>query len=412
MSRITKVFLIVGVSSVSAGFGHAVSMSPLIQDLLFEKQQKIETLEKCEGKKQGWMIAGISTIGLTAIGVAGNVVLANKNKDIDVALDTEKTKLATAKQELNDIKSQIVAEKQRREQLEQEKQKCNNTEGKYWNSTEEKCIDASLVKVSAEGHGTQKPTVTGSIAEKPYVPGTHDVPIADTGRTEPKVDATKWTKETYQQCLANFYNEYAMTVSSNLKAKAGVRWYWSKSHNGKWCEGYQYGKYLYDYKKNPNPCTKSKFTSLANGEWAVTLQNGKNAQGTAMCSTTKGNVSDELRDNIDTSGNGMNCWCKLTQTDLSECLVTQKFSWIYMGEESYRLVNSDDLEHKGANSDSMPDDYYQLGQNDCLWRCATECGQQMFDYGGRDRMRTMHGVPWIKLYDVDRQALIDRMHNQ
>lgn len=376
---------------------HADDVSPQVQRLLAEKQQKIAELEQCDGKRKGFMIAGISTIGLTAVGVGVNIAQANKSSNLSSQIEAKNKELATQQTNLQNINAQIT-----KKEHDQVRVACEQDETKQWSDGQ--CI------AKVPGVVQQEQPVVTEPAKTSAAPG---APVAESGPTEPKVDATKWTKEAYQQCLANFYTGFAMTLSSNPNEKVGIRWYWSKSHNGKWCEGYQGGKYFYDYKKNPNPCTKSKFTSLANGEWTITLQNGKTMKGIAMCSNTRGSVRDEVRDSIDIGGNGANCWCKLTKTDLSDCLVTQKFSWISMGD--FTPVDSAEMEDKGVYDSShnpMPDAYYQLGQNTCLWECANECGYQLFDYGGRDRARVMHGVPWIDLYDTDKQALLDLMRGK
>ena len=46
--------------------------------LVREKQRKMEELEKCMGASKGLQIAGLSTLGLTAVGVAGNIAEAQK----------------------------------------------------------------------------------------------------------------------------------------------------------------------------------------------------------------------------------------------------------------------------------------------------------------------------------------------
>lgn len=148
MSKFTNIFLIACILSIDAIVAQGLSMTPQIQRLLDEKQQKIEALEKCEGKKQGWMIAGISTIGLTAVGVVGNIALANKSKNIDSEISNEKSSLNAAQRELDDVNDKIAAEKQRQEESQEE----NN--------------DIFTVKSSAEVHGAQKPVVTGSAVEK------------------------------------------------------------------------------------------------------------------------------------------------------------------------------------------------------------------------------------------------------
>ncbi|MBQ6110004.1 MAG: hypothetical protein IJL05_01350 [Alphaproteobacteria bacterium] len=55
-----------------------------ISDLTAEKLAKMKKLEKCQGTTKGLKIAGLSTLGLTAVGVAGNIaeaVVLNEYKD-------------------------------------------------------------------------------------------------------------------------------------------------------------------------------------------------------------------------------------------------------------------------------------------------------------------------------------------
>ena len=84
--------------------GIAFGASARFTQLVREKQQKIEQLEKCMGASKGLKIAGISTLGLTAVGVAGNIAEA---KMIDsntktIAKNTEKIK--TAQEDLDNAK--------------------------------------------------------------------------------------------------------------------------------------------------------------------------------------------------------------------------------------------------------------------------------------------------------------------
>ena len=68
-------------------FGYSARYNSLVA----EKQRKMEELEKCTGNINGWKIAGISTLGLTAVGVAGNIALADERDRIKKnILDTEK----------------------------------------------------------------------------------------------------------------------------------------------------------------------------------------------------------------------------------------------------------------------------------------------------------------------------------
>lgn len=84
--------------------GIAFGASARFTQLVREKQQKMEQLEKCMGASKGLKIAGVSTLGLTAVGVAGNIAEA---KMIDsntktIAKNTEKIK--TAQEDLDNAK--------------------------------------------------------------------------------------------------------------------------------------------------------------------------------------------------------------------------------------------------------------------------------------------------------------------
>ena len=60
-------------------FGASARYTQLVR----EKQRKMAELEKCMGATNGLKIAGLSTLGLTAVGVAGNVAEAQKIKELD-----------------------------------------------------------------------------------------------------------------------------------------------------------------------------------------------------------------------------------------------------------------------------------------------------------------------------------------
>lgn len=87
---------------------HGLAMSGQVRRLLQEKQEKIAQLEKCEGKKKGWMIAGISTIGLTAVGVVGNVVLAGKSNSLSEEITAGKEALRVNENELERVNDKIA----------------------------------------------------------------------------------------------------------------------------------------------------------------------------------------------------------------------------------------------------------------------------------------------------------------
>ena len=130
MKKIISFVGLFAVLGVGIGDAHGVAMSAQVRRLLQEKQEKIEQLEKCEGKKQGWMIAGISTIGLTAVGVGVNIAQASKSNRLSDEIEMEKSTLERHQNELNRIQNDIAAE-----QLRQRREDCKKQSGKRWNDS-------------------------------------------------------------------------------------------------------------------------------------------------------------------------------------------------------------------------------------------------------------------------------------
>lgn len=89
--------------------------NPQINRLLQQKQQKLAQLEQCAKKVNGFKIAGISTLGLTAAGVAGNIALASKSKTLEREISDTQTKIDTEKKKLDKINAKIATEKTKRE---------------------------------------------------------------------------------------------------------------------------------------------------------------------------------------------------------------------------------------------------------------------------------------------------------
>ncbi len=110
-------FCIMTVAMSSVLYG--VPMTSQIRELLEEKEEKIKQLEQCDGKRKGWMIAGISTIGLTAVGVGVNIAQANKSNKLSDQIDNANQELQRHETHLTQIQNQI-SEKER-EKAEAEK---------------------------------------------------------------------------------------------------------------------------------------------------------------------------------------------------------------------------------------------------------------------------------------------------
>ena len=77
-------------------FGASARYTQLVR----EKQRKYDELQKCLGATNGLKIAGVSTLGLTAVGVSTNIAQSETKKSYD-------KKLERADEKLNNIKKQI-----------------------------------------------------------------------------------------------------------------------------------------------------------------------------------------------------------------------------------------------------------------------------------------------------------------
>jgi len=142
----TLSIIVAGVMCIVPTFG--AQMTPQIQRLLDQKQEKIKKLEECEGKKQGWMIAGISTIGVTAVGVGLNIAQASKRNRLDDEIDTARHDLEKKQEDLSRIQNQI-SEKER----ENAKLECSQQKGMVWKNGQ--CVPVvSGEKASDEGFVT------------------------------------------------------------------------------------------------------------------------------------------------------------------------------------------------------------------------------------------------------------------
>ena len=112
----------------------AVYMTSQIQRLLNEKQEKISKLEECDGKRKGFMIAGISTIGLTAVGVGVNIAQANKSNKLSNQIADQNRELEKQQSNLANINSQISEI-----QSNNARRECEFQEGKIYVNGQ--CID-------------------------------------------------------------------------------------------------------------------------------------------------------------------------------------------------------------------------------------------------------------------------------
>ena len=89
-----------------------LAQHPRVVELMKLKQQKMEELEKCEGVKKKLTIAGVSTLGLTAVGVAGNIAEAHVIKEYDRKIDNADKSIQSAQKELDEKKKDLLAKEE------------------------------------------------------------------------------------------------------------------------------------------------------------------------------------------------------------------------------------------------------------------------------------------------------------
>ena len=82
-------------------FGASARYTQLVR----EKQRKYDELQKCLGATKGLKIAGVSTLGLTAIGVATDISQAGTKREYDKKIKDYDTKLETVQNKINEKKA-------------------------------------------------------------------------------------------------------------------------------------------------------------------------------------------------------------------------------------------------------------------------------------------------------------------
>ena len=212
----TLSIIVAGVMCIVPTFG--AQMTPQIQRLLDQKQEKIKKLEECEGKKQGWMIAGISTIGVTAVGVGLNIAQASKRNRLDDEIDTARHDLEVQERHLDEINSQIADRERENAKLE-----CSQQEGMVWKNGQ--CVPV----VSGEKMSDDEIVTAPKLDTEP------DGKIGDPCGTDNK---GKWTEKTDgpNTCSnANGFVQCECVVETNVTPGGGEKS--DKSGDGKKASG-------------------------------------------------------------------------------------------------------------------------------------------------------------------------------
>jgi hypothetical protein len=115
-----------------------------IRTLQREKTDKTTSLEKCAKSVKGFQIAGGVTLGLTAVGIAGNVAQAVNLKKIDNKIEAENERIASEKKAAEAAAAEKLAqEKAAQEKLAADKADCDKKTTHEWK--EDKCMERESV---------------------------------------------------------------------------------------------------------------------------------------------------------------------------------------------------------------------------------------------------------------------------
>ena len=152
----------------------------VIHRLMREKQEKYAQLEECSKKVEGFKIAGISTLGLTAVGIGANIALVKKQDDLRSQIIATKTSIDKREQQLVKLNEQIAdarvekakrdadeAERKRREDaIEAQRQAACIGPGLRWNYSTKNCECADPQAVwNADKNACERP-----VEQKPEKP--------------------------------------------------------------------------------------------------------------------------------------------------------------------------------------------------------------------------------------------------
>ena len=159
MKTPVSILSITMVCIMSAFPSNGAQMTSQIRELLDQKEEKIKKLEECDGKRKGWMIAGISTIGLTAVGVGVNIAQANKSNKLSGEIEQSKQELERQQERLSRIEGQISKKEQEakaeRERAEREKAEREKAETKIdHNDYKDREPDGKIGDPCDDGRGT------------------------------------------------------------------------------------------------------------------------------------------------------------------------------------------------------------------------------------------------------------------
>lgn len=337
--------------------------------LVREKQRKMEELEKCMGATNGLKIAGLSTIGLTAVGVAGNVVQAKKLDEYESGIESKQKELEKVNKDIAEKEAEIKKAKEAEEAAAAQKKaeeearalyqtNCLKTGGSINENGTCICPDNSslneggfcnkqmeIVSVNPNIAGQELKGVdannlytwnSGSTngGQDSASPSKQNENLS-TDKTETGTasdgddDENKHVKNNSQSSSANDkVNQSPKKTSSNNTASkatsgdASSKIYQSKinlAHNATEVSSRSYtgvcerGTLSNNFVRQRYACTTE-----STGNW-ITKFDSYTAKGGSYCA---GNKMDTVYTAGTPSGSGSNCWCKVTNSAGNN-------SWVY-----------------------------------------------------------------------------------
>ena len=233
--------------------GIAFGASARFTQLVREKQQKMEQLEKCMGASKGLKIAGISTLGLTAVGVAGNIAEAKMIKTNEKTIEKKNKEIESTQKALDDKKAEI-AKKEADAKLLAE---CKTT-----------LRDNNITSVEKDEDGNCKILT----CKKDY------------GVSE---DSKSCVKKTVSPV-----NNQIVLVAIEEDTNAYKAYNFDET-----CDA-----------NNDEDLDVSNCSGLSKGEWSAEFSYGE-VKGIGLCSITSG---AENETGVPSNTSGENCWCKVT----------------------------------------------------------------------------------------------------
>ena len=378
---------------------------PRIQELISQKQAKMQRLEKCQGTTKGLKIAGLSMLGITAVGVGVNIGEASKIKQNERAINTKDAEIASLKEEIAKKKREEEERKRIAQQQSQQNEtqpqpdnknnenqqsvvqdkRCNtvcdaNIDDKYVACVENNTVGYYYCK-DAKWETKSIPADVPAFKCAEGMAPTGWIPFVDIkddywrnqvlyakGSDSVSIGSAlvKWENDVFcigcapgyvpesedsYHCIKKEPENEANESKCNEILKEGVSW---DSRYVRW-EPMAEDGFTMDNEFDDG----STSGGLSAGEWGVTFSTGE-VRGRALCSSTKGTRGQPGNPNETDSGEY--CWCKITNNNIPECSNISSFSWLSRG---------------GGDA------------GDCTSFCVRMCAQRVIELDSR---RAMFGV--------------------